>query len=387
MFPRLIRTKVVICIALTLALGGGAIIGLSYREYRHQIDRIGRKSLAEAREAFGSAEADDVKMLKVAMETLLANDAIITPFQRRDRAALTEVTLPLLAQMKARYGITNWMFIEPEPSNKVFLRVHGPGQYGDTMKRSLHDEAVRTKTFAVGKELGKAGFILRVVLPVYDHQKKLLGYANLGEEIGGFIGRVKQQTGHELAIVMKKKLLDPALWSATCKALKIDDTWDMWPNLVLMGSTKKDAAFASFDGNLDAIPETGAVLGLRSAAGRTSLRAIVPLLDDERRLSGGIILETDVTDVYQHARMTALLTSAVIMALVLIMSLVIAFMMDRLVFRRIDRVIDKTTRFVGGDAASVIVVEGDDEVGKVETLLDQLRQLFAFTTAQLPNDK
>ncbi len=384
MWPRLIRTKVVICIGATLILGGGGIIALSYREYVNQIDRIGHKSLDEAREAFASAEADDVKMLKATLETLMSNDAITTPFARRDRAALAAVTAPMLAQMKAHYGITNWMFVEPEPSNKVFLRVHKPGEFGDTMDRPLHEEAIRTKTFAVGKELGKAGFILRVVLPVYDAQKKLLGYANLGEEIGGFIGRVQRQTGHQLAIVMRKQALDHNLWSATCKTLKIEDEWDRWPSFVLMGSTKKDASFAAFDGDLDAVPETGGVLGLRFANGRTTLRAIVPLLDDHKVRNGGIVLETDITDVYRHARTTAIMTIGVIFLLIIVMSLAMAFMMDRLVFRRIDRVIDKTTRFVGGDAASVIAVEGDDEVGKVETLLDQLRQLFVHTTLRLP---
>lgn len=383
MWPRLIRTKVVLCIAATLLLGGGGIVALSYREYRNQVERIGQKSLDEAREAFRSAEADDVKMLEATLETLMANPEITGRFARRDRAALAELTVPILAQMKRRYGITNWMFIEPEPGNKVFLRVHKPSELGDTMKRPLHDEAIRTKTFAVGKELGKAGFILRVVLPVYDHQQKLLGYANLGEEIGGFIGRVHQQTGHELAIVMRKKALDHTLWSATCKTLKIEDTWEAWPNLVLMGSTKKDTAFAAFDGDLDAIPLEGSVLGLRFAGGHVSLRAIVPLVDDKGQRSGGIVLETDITDVYSHARMTAFLTMGVILFLVIVMSLAIALMMDRLVFRRIDRVIDKITRFVGGDAASVIAVEGNDEVGKVETLLDQLRQLFVHTTGRL----
>lgn len=381
MWPKLIRTKVITCIAATLTLGGGAIIGLAHREYTNQVDRIGRQSLDQAREAFRSAEADDVKMMSATLDTLLADQQITARFASRDRAGLLELTAPLLTRLKASYGITNWMFIEPEPSNQVFLRVHQPAVAGDVMKRPLHDQAIRTKTFAVGTELGKAGFILRVVHPMYDPAGRLVGYTNLGEEIGGFIGRVRQQTGHEVAIIMKKDLLDPKLWDATCKALHRDNTWDAWPRFVLMGSTKKEVAFADFGGDLESIPEGGQVLGLQTVDGHAFLRVVIPIVDDQKRRSGGIILENDITDVYLHARMTAMFTIGVILCLVVFMSLAIAFMMDRLVFRRLDRVIDKTERFVGGDADSAITVEGDDEVGRIETLLDQLRQLFAHTTA------
>lgn len=54
----------------------------------------------------------------------------------------------------------------------------------------------------------------------------------------------------------------------------------------------------------------------------------------------------------------------------------IILVLNRMVFRRIDKVIDESMRFVGGDHQTPIVRVRDDEIGKIETALEQFRVLF-----------
>ena len=374
-----IRTKLVLGIVLCLAAAGLAIIGLDYGAYVEQVGAIGEQSMVNARESFKSAEADDLRMLMSTMDALLDNSEVTDAFARRDFDRLVQVTTPMLQRMKERYGITNWLFIEPEPENTVFLRVHAPTLRGDVFDRPMYHQAVRTKTFASGKELGKAGFILRAVHPQYDKQGKLIGYLNLGVEIGSFLTRLRRQDGNEYALLARKEFLNEQNWISSCQLLGKENTWNALPHVVVVGATQSDPTFARYEGDLSEVPSQGMVLPGFDAGGRTYLRAVIPIVDEMQQKSGALMLAHDVTAVYARAKAAAYRQVIFILALMAVMSLVLTTLTNRLVFRRLDRVIAKTTRVVGGDYEKPISVEANDEVGKIEELLDQFRILYAYT--------
>ena len=56
--------------------------------------------------------------------------------------------------------------------------------------------------------------------------------------------------------------------------------------------------------------------------------------------------------------------------------ILVLMLLDRLVFRRLQRIIRVATRVVGGDYDSEIQVSSKDEVGELEQLFEQFRQVF-----------
>ncbi len=55
--------------------------------------------------------------------------------------------------------------------------------------------------------------------------------------------------------------------------------------------------------------------------------------------------------------------------LVLLVGGAVVWLLQRLVFRRVNRVVEVMTRVVGGDFNAPVVVHGEDEVGKLEQML------------------
>jgi HAMP domain-containing protein len=86
-----------------------------------------------------------------------------------------------------------------------------------------------------------------------------------------------------------------------------------------------------------------------------------------------------------HEKMAASRNGLVLFALALMAAIggAIVVLLNRLVFRRIDAVIDAATRVVGGDFDRPIACRSADEVGRLETLLEQFRTVFVSVVAQL----
>jgi len=58
-------------------------------------------------------------------------------------------------------------------------------------------------------------------------------------------------------------------------------------------------------------------------------------------------------------------------------------MLSRLVFQRLERIIQVATRVVGGDLGTEIKVSSDDEVGQLEQLFEQFRQVFVYVLSHV----
>jgi signal transduction histidine kinase len=76
-----------------------------------------------------------------------------------------------------------------------------------------------------------------------------------------------------------------------------------------------------------------------------------------------------------------------ILVLVIVVSLLfgmtlVLLLLNQLVFKRLQHIIHVATRVVGGDFESEIKVSADDEVGQLEELFEQFRQVFVNILSQ-----
>ena len=193
-----------------------------------------RAAVRRAGAAYAELERKEVERLGQSLDRLVADPALVGPFQARDRKALLAAAKPQFARLRAD-GVTHWYFHDAEPARTCFLRVHAPALYGDVIDRATLSQAVATHAVGSGKELGKTAFALRVVKPIVA-SGRTVGYMELGEEIDHFFTRMKAQTGDDFALLVDKARIDRNELSRVLK----EDRWDERPDVVIIDSTMWD---------------------------------------------------------------------------------------------------------------------------------------------------
>lgn len=150
-----------------------------------------------------SIDADQEK-LKATLTSILRRDDFQNTFISKDRDNLLSITSDYFNELKEKYNIMHFYFHTLD--TKVFLRVHQPQTYGDTVNRYTLQNAIRENKMGGGLELGVTAFALRVVSPVYENSN-IIGYEEVGEEIDKILKDFKASTGADIALVVKNEFI------------------------------------------------------------------------------------------------------------------------------------------------------------------------------------
>jgi HAMP domain-containing protein len=377
-----IQFKVLAILVVCLALGVVCVIGLMHYFTVQNSQALAVDSIISSQKIFRILEAREISKMTAVSDALIMNPEIRDALAAKDRTRLLSLTAPLFPQLKSE-GITNWMFHTPEPDMAVFLRLHSPAKFGDHLNRSLDKEVAQTHAIVTGNELARAGFAERVLRPISDAQGKVIGYVEFGEELGQFIQTMKNQTGNDYELLLNKKFVDRQFWADSSTNLKRRDDWDDNSNFVVAARTTSNDKILRFTGDLAAVPEQGMVLEQFHDGDSIFVRGIFPIRDAAGNTAGAMFIVRNISDVYATMRRTQ---NILLVATVVSLSLGILFLLtllNRIVFRRLQHIIKVATRVVGGDFESRIKASSDDEVGKLEELFEQFRQIFISILGQV----
>ncbi len=142
---------------------------------------------------------------------------------------------PLFKKMHDTHNLTHFYFFAPDRT--CLLRVHKPEKCGDLINRVTALEAERTGKPAAGIEIGPLGtFTLRVVQPVFDHEK-LVGYVELGKEIEDILQTMHAREDTELVVTLRKEYLNREQWRQGMEMLGRDADWNRLPHSVIIYSS------------------------------------------------------------------------------------------------------------------------------------------------------
>jgi hypothetical protein len=241
--------------------------------------------VADAAARYAALEKADVEILSAELDRLVADPALVQPFAARDRAKLLVAARPLFERLKAERMVTHWYFIDREPSRTSFLRVHAPEKFGDRIDRATLSQAIATKKMGAGKELGQTAFALRVVKPIRVGGE-IVGYMELGEEIGHFLTRMKHQTGDDYALLADKEKID----RADLAAIRKEDRWDERPDVVLIDSTVWNEATIVLGTALAKIPEGGTRLAPWTDGSVRYVGGAFPVRDATNQVVGALFV-------------------------------------------------------------------------------------------------
>lgn len=355
----------IVAVAIVAALAGAR---LASGIFERSIEDAALSTLQRASIAFSAQEATEIEKLSSTLDALLANRELRAAFEARDRERLLGLAAPLLATLSQRNRITHWYFITPDPERQVFLRVHKPELFGDRVERTTFRKAVETGDLGAGKELGRTAFALRAVRP-WIVDGKVVGYVELAEEIDHFLTAMKARTGDEYGLLVKKKFLDQRAWANVLGPRS--NTWNDRPDVVVVDTTSFTDGIVDYEGDLEALPERGEMLGRVRRGDRDYVRGIFPVEDAAQRKVGGLFVLRDFTQHEAAMRGARVQTFLTLLAAGLVCAAGIAFLVRALVFsrlRRLRRALEDRAEQAGLPPGRVVHVESEDEIGRLEAL-------------------
>jgi hypothetical protein len=358
-----------IAVALAVALAGARITAASNER---NVEAAAAVSVRHAAEAFDAEEDAELEKLGATLDALLANPELRDAFAARDRARLLAAGAPIFELMRDRDGITHWYFHLPRDEGTVFLRVHRPELHGDVVDRATLRRAAETRELGAGKELGKTAFALRAVRP-WIVDGKTIGYVELGQEIDHFLREMKARTGDDYGLLVEKRFLDEQAWASVLGPRQ--NTWNDRPEVVVIDTTSFTDGLVDFDGDVEALPSEGLVLGHVERDGRAFVRGVSPLSDAMGRKVGALFVLHDFTP--QHAALEAGVSrvQATLVLLTLAGAAVTFALVHLLVFRRLALLRRRVEARAAAEAlpqGRVVRLRSEDELGRLEALFDRI---------------
>ena len=276
----------------------------------YAVDRMNRQHVAEAiRDKQQSIELRFQNQLKTeanqlfALIQLLERDTrMVDALRRQDRSALLAATGDIYPTLRNQHDITHFYFSGPDRVN--LLRVHTPERHGDVIDRITTLQAERTGQQAWGIELGPLGlFTLRVVHPVFA-RGRLLGYLELGKEIGHIIDNMALTSNVGIHVLIDKRFLDRGKWEEGNKVMGRTGQWDRFSDVVLAESSSAQShAFIISHTQHNAHKQPGGLMNLEQSFPPIHL----PLRDAGGREVGEMALHIDMSEMARESRRLLLL--------------------------------------------------------------------------------
>jgi hypothetical protein len=342
---------------LAVAILAALLIG---HLYERATEAAAADTLRASHAMFRALERGDVKKMDAALGALLEDEELRRLFLARDREGLLRAALPRFRDLQARDAITHWYFVEPD--RRVLLRVHRPSLFGDRVDRLTLTRAAESHDMGAGLELGQTAFALRVVR-AWMVDGKLIGYLELAEEIDHFLVRLKQETGNELGVVVKKQFLDEAAWAQVTG--KARNTWNARPDVVVVDTTAFSEGVADVPGDVGAIPPEGLVLGEEVRGDQAWLRGYFPIQDVAGRQVGALAVLHDFSRMHQLMVAGRRQVLLVVLGMSLLACLVVWLALERWVLRPLRRLAEDAERAAGAGPPPA----GDDELARLRRLL------------------
>jgi PAS domain S-box-containing protein len=289
---RVLRTLLFPLILTTLILIGGFLTALYFLEKKHSLYDT-YQDIAAAPGMIDDQLGLEADAMALALEGLTNDEKFRNALESRDVAWMKSTASHVFDRLREKYGVTHLYFIGLD--RRVIFRCHNPGQFGDVVNRFTTLEAERTLRPSAGIEIGKFGtFTLRVVYPVFINGKPV-GYMELGKEIEHILSRVEHGLGVEFIALINKDLLKRQNWEEGMRLLGRKASWEEFPDLVVIYSSKAQFAPADITRILSEGYFQNRFVPARDSSGGQWRAGVAPLHDVAGSDVGYLIILRDVS--------------------------------------------------------------------------------------------
>jgi hypothetical protein len=382
-----IRAKLITALVAGLVLVAIATAYLMRFVHERAIQRASLREMIGESFGFERAQAIEEERLAGFLDVIMANGELARRFEAGDRKALFAAAEPLYERLRDLNGITHWSFHSRVPADGVFLRMHRPEEFGDQVRRPSFLAAIATGKEASGRELGRTAYAVRVVRP-WRVDGRLIGFVELGIDFHTFLNQLRSVRFEEYGVLLVKGVLNREAWART-KGAK---GWKDRAELVVLDQTSPDPEILRGFSRVADVPREPRVLDRTTRRGSILERGAFPLVARDGTIEGMVVVERDVTPLYEG--MDDLRNRVVILVALLALGLAafVVFIVETLVFERINRmgaVLEALPeRLARGDSlGDEIVPRNDDEIGRFEKFLARALQTIGSFVAESRRDR
>jgi len=364
-----IKLTAPIYLALFIAITILCLVGVN--RYSMLLNMDSEAAIKEQADKFELIKQKDIETMSAAIDMFAEDEEYKNIFISGDREALYKKGLPLYEKLEAKYSITHFYFHLTDGVN--FLRLHDKEKYDDKIERFTFKEAKYTQKIGTGLELGKTAFALRVVKPYYKGEK-LIGYIELGKEIGHFLQILKGESEDNFMIIADKKYLDETLWASVRESANSRNNWNDDENYLIINSTfdgqediEKSAKDCSSTENIESIRlgDGPMLLGDYNVNGETIQCGGFNMKDAGGNDVGAVFVLRDITE-YKLAILKewiVLIGGAIVVLFIL--SLGIFSYISKVIINPLKKIEKGTEEIAKGDLDKRIEVFYDDEIGSL----------------------
>ncbi len=293
--PRRVKAAFIWPFAIVLAFILASFVTTAYFLEVRVRDRALADRVAAVGKLVDQKLSKDTNLMQAVLRTMMGNQAIESAFARHDRDALLREVGPLFDTLRTDHRITHLYFNGGDLVN--VLRLHSPGQFGDLISRSTTIQARDQGKPVHGLELGPLGTLtLRLVVP-WQGADGLLGYLEIGEEIGYLVDEIRDSLGMDLFVMVDKGFILPQQWQQGLKLFNRQGSWDRFGARVMVAQTTAEVPAALNDSMLAGLSK-GETQVFKDGNRRLHL-AMLPLNDASGRRIGDLVVMRDITSLQQ----------------------------------------------------------------------------------------
>lgn len=293
--PRRVKASFIGPFAIVLTFILGAFVAMAYYLEVRVRDRALAERVTAVAKLVDQKLSKDTNLMQAVLRTLMGNQAIEAAFASLDRDALLREAGPLFETLRADHRITHLYFNGPDLVN--VLRLHSPGEFGDLINRETMTKARDQGSAVHGLELGPLGTLtLRLVVP-WRGANGVLGYLEIGEEIGYLVDEIRDSLSVHLFVLVDKGFMLPQQWQHGMALFKRQGSWDRFGSRVVVAQTASQLPSALNDRLLASLGAGGTEV-FRDAS-RTLHLAMLPLKDASGRRIGDLVVMRDITALQQ----------------------------------------------------------------------------------------
>jgi hypothetical protein len=180
------------------------------------------------------------------------------------------------------------------PDHTALARLEGMGRDGRVVDRLTLFDAAESGAPFVGLDLSTYGTLtLRVLVPWRTGDSRLIGFIEMGREIGPLIDAVHRVLGVDVLMLVKKEMLDRDKWEEGERLSGRQDSWDEMGALVTAAQTLQSIPTA-----VGLVLENGPWrkgMTVIAASHRTLAVSVRPLVDLGNRRIGEMVILRDIT--------------------------------------------------------------------------------------------
>jgi diguanylate cyclase (GGDEF)-like protein/PAS domain S-box-containing protein len=289
-----LKTRMLLPLGLVLAGLLAAFVLVFYVEESDHLGEDFARDLRVVQEFYDDAVREGERRLAAQTLALQRDARLAGALERRDRAALARLSVPLLVELKAGFDITHLYFLDP--GRVTVFRAHFPGWQGDRIGRATALEAERTGRPASGVEIGPAGTLaLRRVQP-WRRDGRLIGYLEISMDVESLLLHALRVLRAESVVLLDKRYLERDKWERGMRLLGRETDWEQLPDRAVSFQTLAALTPGLRARLLSSAPAASHGRLEVSVGGRVHYGGLLPLRDVRGRHVGELLVLRDFSE-------------------------------------------------------------------------------------------